>query len=370
MRKKLVFLVILMIVAIFFVLNESKKQIFVDNAKDVSLYTDKDITRVETIIADASSEQTEVKIKGVISKFAVVEKKDTQYCEKEDTTLISRQNGYNVISNESGHNFYYFKEVNGNCEPIGQIENVNFTEKIVSTYANNSIYTNFESLNDLEVSGMVRVKKDEIIPFDSPYIRHSNPTAFANGVLMIENNSNVIAFDKDDKELFRQNNEMKSRNVLAINTVDKSLFMVVEYKKKYYLEAYELANETSIKTTKPKVAYNITDFFKNIKDQSAEITTKKSKSYASFTLDGSTIIVSDDFSKLFLLSNADTALDLVGSIAVLKKDELYYVVDLSKKEREHLGNLKALNFKMNGSNIFFTIIASNNKELHIRFDLR
>ncbi|MDF9867581.1 hypothetical protein OKW22_001156 [Bacilli bacterium PM5-3] len=370
MRKKLLFLGLLIIIAILILTNERKKIVFVKNESEIKLYTDKDIERVDNLIVDLYEDKTKAPISGIEPKYATVKKENTLYCNKDNTYVVSQEKGYNVISQEEGNNYSYYKEKYGSCELIGKIENVNFTEKVSATYANNSIYTNFESLSDIEVSGMVRVTKDEIIPFDSLYTRYTNPIAFSNGVIMIKNNRSIVAFDKEDKEIFKQNNDSKDRRVIAINKIGKSFFMVVKVNKKYVLEGYDINNIENIEKSKPNLSYDVTDFFKKLSFETSELTTKQGQYFGGFTLDESTLIVSADFSKVFYLDNADTTLDINNGIAYLKKEELYYVVNLHNRKREHIGNIKALNFKLSGSDIFFTVLDNAGKEQYIKFSIR
>ncbi|MDL2211481.1 hypothetical protein LJB88_01225, partial [Erysipelotrichaceae bacterium OttesenSCG-928-M19] len=310
-------------------------------------------------------------LSGIEAKYKFVEKKDIQFCDKEENTaLISKEKKFNIVSYQEGNNYYYYKARKNECELIGEIENVNFTENIESTYANDSIYTSFESLSDFEISGMVRVSKDEIHPFDSLSVRYSNPVAFSEGVIMLENHRNVIAFDKNNKKIFTQNNETNGRNVLALNLVDRSLFMIVEINGKYLLEAYDINNQTRIKKINPNLEYDVTNYFKNFDYEINEITTQHSNYYGSFTFNGKTLVISDDFSKLFVFNNADTALGLDESYIYLKKDELYYVVDLSAKTREHIGNIKALGFKNIGDSLYFTVLDNDGTEVYIQFTIK
>ena len=368
MRKKLILLMLLIILALLFILNERKNIVFV-GAENVNVYTDEDITEVDNILLNLFNDG-DLEIAGIEKKYQVVSREETQYCDKENTMLISRERNYKVISNEEGNDYSFYKENNGRCELIGKIENVNFTEKIVSTYANGSIYTNFESLNDFEISGMVRVKKDEVVPFGSFQTRYTNPTAFPDGVLMIENNKNVVAFDNNDKATTKQNNDSNNRNVLAINLVDRSLFMLVKNGNQYTLEGYDVNDEESIKKIDPKLTYDVSEFLKSLDITSAEITTRSSSTYGSFTTAGSTIIISADFSDLFLLNNADTTLDITDDIAFLRNSEIFYVLDLQKRESEPLGSIRALSFKVDGSSVFFTALDDKSNEVYIKFRIR
>ena len=373
MRKKLFFLVFLILIAVIFLNRERAKIIFVKDVNDIQVYTDKDIKPVDTIISNLYDEKnTNNKLAGIVKKYSMVSKNETQFCDKtSNTSLVSNENKYNVISYQQGHTYYYYRETLSGCELIGKIENVNFTGNVMETYANNSVYASFESMDNYEINGMVRISNNEIHPFDNLSIRFSNPVAFSKGVLMIENQQSVVAFDDKNEELFRQNNADTGRRVLAINLVNNSFFMIVQKGNKYSLEAYNINNIADIKNKKPNLTYDISKYFKNYNlNNSSEIIIKHSRYYGSFTTSNLTLIVSANFSKFFVLTNADTALAIDNNMIYLKNDELYYVVDLNKRQRENFGNIKALSFKSYSSNLFFTVFDNTGQETHIKFEVK
>lgn len=370
MRKKLILIIILLIFIIIFVSMENNKVVFVKNIKEIKTYSDGDIKKSSEVIDNLSNNKQDNQL-GILNKYLIVGKEETQYCQKKDDTyLISNEKGFDVISYQNNSDFEYYKSTNSGCELFAKVKDVNFTTSTSETYANDSIYTNFDSLNNFELSGLVRITKDKEIPYDTIYKRYSNAIAFDKGVLLIENNQDLVAFDKDDKELFRQRNTNNTRNIYAINRVSRSLILIVEKDGQIYLEGYEMANVDSIKKAKPKIIYNITKYYQNTKLSSTDFTTKKSNYYATFTSNDFTLIVEHNFAKIYALNNADTVLEMSGSTLTMKDDEMYYVVDLSKNIKEDLGRIQALAFRGIGKELYFTVLDKDSKEVTIRFTIR
>lgn len=368
-KRRLLFALVIIVIIFLLYSFEQKKIVFVKDIKETKVFVDKDIKKVSNIIHDPVEKiKKDDVISTLVPKYEKVKGKDADLCTKDgDSSIVSSKKNFNVVVVELGNSYEYFKENNGKCSSLGKIENVNFTDNIVETYANDSIYTNFDSLSNFELSGLIRVKKDGAVPYDTVSKRYSNPTAIEKGVLLIENNRSVIAFDKEDKQMYSQNNDSSNRNVLSINLVNNSLFMIVRINKHIMLEGYEISDEKSISKAKPKLSYDVTKLFNNF---DSEIVTKSGPNFGSFTSGGSTLVVKSDFSNVFSLKSADTSLAIVEDMLYLKDEEEYYVIDLANKEFEKIGSAQALNFKAEDKEIYFTILNSKGKEVYIRYKTR
>ncbi|WP_423364544.1 hypothetical protein [Mycoplasma sp. P36-A1] len=365
MRKKLILLILLMLTIILTLLNMNKGGKFIKDAASIQLITTKGFTKSDTLIKDSFAKDS-AQISSVLKKYEYVEASAIKACDKNGTaTIVSQETGFNVVAIENSNSFEYYKEKSNGCELIGKISDVKFTENIVEAYANDSIYTSFESNNNFEISGMVKVKDDEVTSIDTLDNRYTNPTAFSNGVLMIQNNKNVVAFDKDDKVIFQQNNSKSSRQILALNVIDNSLFLIIKDDNKVSIEGYNIEDKDSFISAKPAITYEITKYIGNV---GSEITTKKSNSYASFTTNNNTIVVSKDLAKVIVLEKYNTTLGFNGSDIIVKKDENYYVFNLDNNTFEDFGKIKALNFKFSGNSIVFEVLNKDGKSEYIKFN--
>lgn len=366
MRKKMILIIILLFITIVALFIEMKNEVFVKESK-VNIIVDDQIQTSQDLLYNLNVNNYNDNIPGVNNKFIKVEKTDTHLCGLENATLISNEGKSNIIAVDRDNNFEYYKETNGVCDLIGKVENVNFVTNSIDAFANNSIYTSFDSINDFEMSGLIRVTNDEIIPFDTIEKRFSNPRSFSNGVLLIENNRNIRAFDDKNKVIFSQVNENTNRQILAINAIDNSLFVIVQKNNEIFIEGYNLKKTSQLKNKKPSISINITD---KIDFMNSDIYVKRNENFASFSSGNSVIIVAKDFSSLFLLNNADTVVGIDLSSAVIKDEELFYILDLNNKLREDIGKIKALSFKANRKDIFFSVLDSKNNEQYIKFTIK
>lgn len=368
MRKKLILLLLLMLTIILTLVNMNKGGKFIKDPSQIQIVTTKSFKESKDIIANNFKKDTKA-ISGVSSKFQYVDAKEIKSCNKEGSaTVISIENGYNIVAIENNNNYEYYKERgSANCELIGKIQDVNFTENVVEAYANDAIYTSFESNSDFEISGMVKVKDDKVTPIDTLDKHYTNPIAFSGGVLMIQNNKNVMAFDSEDKVIWQQNNANNSRQVLAINVVKDSLFLIVKNNNQYNIEGYNIEDQESITKAKPQITYNVSKYIGRVE---SEITTKRSDSYVSFTTNSNSLLVANDLSKIVVLEKYNTALGFNGYDFITKKDEGYYVFKIDNNTYESFGNIKALNFKFLGNTVIFEVLNNHGKSEYISFSKR
>lgn len=366
MRKKKILIIILLFITVVALFIDMNNQVFVKESK-VNIILDDQIEISSELIYDLSTQKASSAISNINPKFTNVEKADTFLCAQESATLISNEGSSNIVAVDRENTFEYYRETNGVCDLIGKVENVNFVSNTIEAFANNSIYTSFDSINDFEMSGLVRITPTEIIPFDTVNKRFTNPRAFSRGVLLIENNTNIRAFDDKNEIMFSQVNENTNREIIAINAVDNSLFVIVKVNKKIFIEGYSLKKENQIKSANPSISIEISD---KIDFDTSNIYVKNNERFASFSSYNSVIIVAKDFSSLFLLNNADTVLGIDLNSAIIKNDELFYILDLENKTKEEIGKIKATSLKVNRKDMFFSILDKNKKEHYIKFTIK
>ena len=365
MRKKLILLLLLMLTIALTLVNMNNNRRIVDDPERIQLFNMDNFEQVDNILKNNFREDTIV-LADVTQKYEEVDGSQLRACDIDAiATLITRVNNYNVIVLEDEGKYEYFRQFNNNsCELIGSISDVNFTQNIDEAYANNSIYTSFVSNSDFSISGMVRIKDDTVIPFDTLDARYINPVAFNDGVLMILNKRDIVAFNNEDEIIFRQDNAGTNRQVISFSVVNNHLIAIVDIDDQYFLEAYALDNIENLEEGIPLVSFDITG---NLGQVGSEISTIIGDNYTSFTTIDNTIIVSSDLSKVIVLNNFNTALGFSGNYFIGRQNEGYYIFDLDRLRVEVMGNVRVLNFRIIDRSIIYQVLNTDGQILYIKF---
>ena len=368
MRKKLILVILLFFTIILTLVNNSRRNVIVTNPERISIISDADFEENEDLILNRFQEGSQ-ELEDIVLKYEFVDGSQLRACDIDATaTLITRVNNYNVIVLEENGRYEYFRQFNNNtCELIGSIEDVNFTENIDEAYANNSIYTSFVSNSDFAISGMVRINNEEVTPFDTLDRHFINPVAFNDGVLMILNKRDIVAFDNNNELLFTQDNSANNRNVVSMSVVRNNIIAIVDIDDRYYIEAYNLDDIESIENAQSLVSLDITDYMGRV---GSEVSTIIGDNYTSFTTMDNTIVVSRDLSKVIVLNNFNTALGFSGDTFIARRNEGYYWFDLNSQTSAALGNVKVLNFRIVDRSIIFEILAIDGTRDYIKFTRR
>ncbi|MEG0283835.1 MAG: hypothetical protein RR543_04495 [Erysipelotrichales bacterium] len=368
LRNRLIILALLFLLVFFFMSLNSENEVFVKDKSEIENIQQKQIKKSDNIIFEPEKDGKRIELKALNSKYEVAKKSEINICSKKGySSIVQADKDFNIVQVENGNTYSYYKEKNQNCSLIGKIKNARFTDNIVQTYANDSIYSSYESIDDFKLSGLVRIIQNNVKPVDASNIRYTNPTAYKDGVILIENHRDIQAYNTHDKIIFEQNNGPKNRSVSAINKVGDAFYVLVKEKKKMYLEAYNIKDTQSIVDIKPKLKVEVKDFVGSFQ---GEVSTTASNEYGSFSANGHSLIVSSTFAKLFYLDKADTVIGIDENIAYMKYSDKYFAVDLDTKEYESIGAVKIASFQIKEKNAFLRVNDDKGLEQYVKFKVR
>lgn len=368
MRTKIILVLILMILAVTIITVSKSRVAFVNNNDEVNVYTNKDFKKSDNLLKNIQDVKIKDKIKDINGKYLIMpNNKDSQFCKMENTVLVSVENNFNVVMVENKDNIDFYTSKGNNCDLVAKM-NINGDTKIDNVvYANDSIYANLDSNNNLDLNGMMNLKGDKALSLDTVYKRYKNAVSFDEGVLMIENNKNIVALDEKNEPIFTQNNEKTKREILAINVVDNNLFVIEKNDGNVNLEGYNLNNIESIENADAKIVYPISSLVKNLDFKNQRFSIMNSIEYASFTFGNETLIVNKKMSKLFVLDDIDSVVSFVGDVAIVRNMDNYIALNLKNNESEDIGKLRALSLKIIGSTLYFAILDSESKEVYLKY---
>lgn len=372
MRTKIILVLILMILAVSIISISKSRIVFVKNTADINVYTDKDFKASDNILISIQDSKIKNKIKDINEKYLVMpNNKDSQFCNKENTILISENNGIGIVMSETTEKIEVFKSSKNKCDLIADVDNSGDLLNIDNiVYANDSIYAMFDSKGSLELNGMIRLQGDKTTNMDSVYNRYKNAVSFDEGVLMIENNKNIVAFDDENKKIFEQNNEKNNRNIIALNVIDNNLFVIEKNNEEIKLEGYDLNKEENIVKSKPDIVYPLTDYVKNINFNSNRFNITNNNQYASFTFGNNTIVTNKKMSKLYLLNNIDKVVGFISDVAIVRNMDMYSALNFNNFEQEEIGKVRALSLKLIGNTLYFALLNSENNEVYLKYAIK
>lgn len=380
-RRKLMLLITLLVVILILVLiNSSGQKVVVikPELSNTTVYRDKDIININYLLDEPDkSSYVNNNFKadkfGITNdKFALLDPKSNWFCGgTKEATIISEDNDNIVIVTADigvkKYDYYLTKYNSNDCSLIATISDVDFTKNIIETYANKSIYSSYTSVIDPDTSGMLRIQQDVVYVMDKADKKYINPIPITDGVLFIENNRDLVAFNANNIETFRQNNEKTGKEIYAINKLNNNVFAIVKKNKKIYVEIYDLLDVNKIVNGEFALEKDITDLFPtNVNEFNINIGTD----YASISANNVSLIFNDDFSIIYELKNADDILDITNDLVLLKEDDNLYVYDLKYNTKQNLGSIQLFSTRVYERSIYINLLDANGNQYLVKYNVK
>lgn len=372
MRRKLIILLVILVLCLGILALDNSRKVFTTNIENTKTYNLTDFKESDGIVMNSMQDHKDatVNLKSLSQKYFKDETNDSLFCGgTKQGYIIDNYDNENIISvsGKDPYTFEYYKEGALGCELVATIHDVEFTGNVVETYVNGSVYSSFNSLTDYNIIGLTRIKGKKVHPYSTASARYTSPVAYKDTVFMIENNDQLVAFDTNDKELFRQKTTKDDRAYYSLEVSKGSLFVLVKENNVLYLEGYDASQQDKIINGEYNLRKNVS---KLLTDLDTELQVRKNDKYVSFTTSNDTLIVSSDFSTMYYLKGVNPLIYFSGDRIFYKKGDTYYAANLAKQEYERIGNVLPIDIVAKDDSLRFKVLDQNDKEYRLYYKLK
>lgn len=380
-RRKLMLLITLLIIILILILvssNTQKVVVIEEKGSNTAVYSDQNIIKIDYLL-DKPDKKDYVNNNFKADKFGIANDQYTLlnpnkgwFCNntKEGSIIYDDGDKIVIVTTDIGlkkYDYYLTTYKSNSCDLVASISDVDFTKNIIETYANNSIYSSFSSLVDPDVSGMLRIQQQAVYTMDKADKKYINPIPITDGVLFIENDRDLVAFNATNMETFRQNNEKTGKQIFAINKLNNNVFTIVKKDKKIYVEIYDLLDVNKIVKGEFTLQKDITDLFPT---DVSEFNINIGTDYASISANNVSLIFNEDFSVVYELKNADDILDITNSLVLVKEDEELYIYSLELNVKQNLGPIHLFSSRIYEKGIYINLLDSNGNQYLIKYNVK
>lgn len=372
MRRKLIVLLVILVLCLGILALDNSRKVFTTTVEKTQTHELSEFKPSDDIIMDSmqNTKGPDPLLLGLSKKYFKDETNDSLFCGgTKQGYIIDNYNNETIISasGKDAYTFDYFREGVTGCELVATIHNVEFTNNIVETYVNGSIYSSFNSLTDYNIIGLTRIKGKKVVPYSTASARYTSPVGYKDNVFMIENNDQLVAFNGKDKELFRQKIGKNDRVYYSLEVSRNSLFVLVKENNVLYLEGYDASQEDKIINIEYTLRKDVSNLLTGL---DTELQVHKNDKYVAFTTSEDTLIVTTDFSNMYHLKDVNPLIYINGDRIFYKKGDIYYAADLAKKEYESIGNVLPIDIVAKNNTLRFNVLDNNEQEYKFYYKLK
>lgn len=373
MRRKLITLLVILILCLGILALDNSRKVFVSNEKSIKMHQLKDFKESDGIVLNSMQDNktaTNTNLQALSPKFFKDETNDSLFCGgTKQGYLIDNYDNEKIVSTtgKDPYTFEYYKEGPLGCDLVATIHDVEFTSNVVETYVKGSVYSSFSSLTDYNIIGLTRIKGKSVHPYSTASARYTSPVGYKDGVFMIENNDQLVAFDNNDKELFRQKIGKNDRTYYSLEVSKNSLFVLVKENNVLYLEGYDASQKDKIINTEYTMRQDVSKLLNNL---DTELQVRKNDKYVSFTTSTDTLILTNDFANMYYLPGVNPLIYISGDRIFYKKGDIYYAGNLAKEEYEKIGNVLPIDIVAKDDTLRFKVLDENGEEYRLYYKFK